>query len=84
MVTVVLEKETETFNKMLPQLLKDEGKFALIFGETLIGVFGTYEDALKGGYEKAKLQPFLVKRIAETENISYFSRDIENSCTAPF
>lgn len=75
-----LEKELETYNKMLPQLLQDEGKYALIFKANLIGTYGTYEDALKAGYEKAALEPFLVKKISSVETVSYFSRDIDNVC----
>jgi hypothetical protein len=75
-----LEKETEIFNKLLPTLMKDEGKFALVIGVELKGVFSTYEDALKHGYEVAKLNPFLVKKISGTETVAYFSRDIDNVC----
>lgn len=79
--TPSLEKEIETFNRLLRStLLKDEGKYALIMGDTLIGVYGTYEDALGIGYEKAKLAPFLVKKISGAESISYFSRDIGEEC----
>lgn len=75
-----LEKEMETYNKLLPQLLADEGKYALIFKNDLVGTYGTYEDALKIGYEKAELEPFLVKKISSIENVSHFSRDIDIAC----
>ena len=75
-----LERELATYNKLLPSLLADEGKFALIFGEDLLGVFGTYEDALKVGYEKAQLNPFLVKKISGAETVAYFSRDFVAPC----
>lgn len=73
-----LEKELATYQKLLPSLLKDEGKFALIIGDELIGVFDAYADALARGYEKAKLNPFLVKKISGAETIACFSRDIDN------
>jgi hypothetical protein len=41
-------------------------------------VYGAYEDALKLGYEKAKLQPFLVKKISGAETIAHFSRDLSS------
>jgi hypothetical protein len=79
-----LAKETEAYQKLLPTLMPDEGKYALIYGDALVGVFSDYQEALKAGYEKAKLEPFLVKKISGSESISYFSRDIDSSClTSP-
>jgi hypothetical protein len=75
-----LELELTTYKKLLPALLADEGKFALIVGEELVGVFGTYEDALSLGYQKAQLKPFLVKKISGAETVAYFSRDIRSPC----
>lgn len=75
-----LELELATYKKMLPSLMKDEGKFALIFKTDLLGVFSTYEDALRAGYERAKLEPFLVKKISGAEAVAYFSRDIPAPC----
>jgi hypothetical protein len=60
--------------------MQDEGKYALIVDAELVGIFGTYEDALRAGYEKAKLAPFLVKKISGSETVAYFSRDIDGSC----
>ncbi|MGH9783521.1 MAG: hypothetical protein ACRD88_04985, partial [Terriglobia bacterium] len=60
---MALEKELETYKRKLPELSNDEGKFALIHGDDLVNVYGTYEDALKEGYAKFKLSPFLVKQI---------------------
>ncbi|HEY4981352.1 MAG TPA: hypothetical protein VII24_05280 [Pseudolabrys sp.] len=79
-----LAKELDTYQKLLPGLMVEEGKYALIFGTELIGVFTDYEEALKAGYDKAKLEPFLVKKISGTETIAYFSRDIDSAChTSP-
>ncbi len=75
-----LELELATYRNLLPTLLADEGKFALIVGEELVGVFGTYEDALKLGYQKAQLKPFLVKKISGAETVAYFSRDLGSPC----
>jgi hypothetical protein len=77
-----LQREMATYNKVLPSLLDREGKFALVVGDDLVGVFESYEDALKAGYAKAGITPFLVKRIAGTEAISFFSRDIFDQCPA--
>lgn len=75
-----LADELAVYNKLLPELLKDEGKFALIFRGKLINVYTSYEDALKAGYQTAKLKPFLVKKISGTETAMYFTRDIGGLC----
>ncbi len=74
-----LEKELETFDKLKPQLLADEGKFAVICGEELVGLFSTYDDALKLGFAKCGVKPFLVKKIASVEPINFFSRKFETA-----
>jgi hypothetical protein len=79
-----LAKELETYQKILPTIMTDEGKYALVFGDELLGVFADYEEALKAGYAKAKLAPFLVKKISGAESIAYFSREIDGAChTSP-
>lgn len=75
-----LQKELDTFNKLLPTLSDREGKYALIIGTDLVGTYDSYADALSSGYEKAGLDPFLVKRISATESVSYFTRDMGVSC----
>jgi hypothetical protein len=62
-----LDTEIATYKKLHSSLLQNEGKYAVVAGEELIGVYGTYEEALQAGYEKAKLLPFLVKKITGTE-----------------
>ena len=77
---MALEKEIETFNRELPNLLGEQGKFVVIHESQVIGVFVSYEDALKMGYEKCGLKPFLVKKIQAVEQVQYFSRDLQFSC----
>jgi hypothetical protein len=77
-----LETELQAYKDKLPTLLGQVGKFALVKGDEIIGVFDSYEAALKIGYEKFKLEPFLVKRIAPAENIAYFTRDFSKTCPA--
>jgi hypothetical protein len=71
-----LEKELEVYRNQFPKLLADsnEGKFVLIHGESVVDVFGTYEDAIKEGYVKFGLEPFLVKKIQAIEQIHLISR----------
>jgi hypothetical protein len=74
---MALEKELETFGKLKAGLLaEDEGKFAVISGGELLGVYSTYDDALKIGYEKCELRPFLVKKITAIEPVNFFSRSL--------
>lgn len=75
-----LEREITTYNRLLPSLLADEGKYVLIIGDDKIDVFFAYEDALKAGYQHAGLKPFLVRKISGTESVMYFTRDIAASC----
>ena len=77
-----LDKEIETYNKLLPQLLAHQGKFVLIKGEEQAGTFDTYQDALEAGYAKYKLEPFLVKQISPAEQIAFFTRNIGRVCPA--
>lgn len=73
---MALERELQTYHKHLESLLAHQGKYVVISGEDIIGIFVAYEDALRTGYEKVGVKPFLVKKIEATENIQYFSRDI--------
>ncbi len=72
----ILDTEVATYNAHLPELLQDVGRFVLIKGTGVSGIFDTYGDALKEGYEKFKLEPFLVKRIMPAEQISFISRSV--------
>jgi len=72
---VILEKELETFGRKLPELnAVHEGKFALIHGEDVVDVFSGYDDAIKAGYSRFGLEPFLVKRIHAVEQVQFVSR----------
>ncbi len=81
---MALEKELETYRLHQAQLLAEEGKFVVIHGESVLGTFSSYEDALKAGYEKCKLEPFLVKKIQAAEPINFISRNLNLACpTSP-
>jgi len=71
---MALEKELETYRAKLPELISDEGKFVLIHGENVVAIYGTYEDAIREGYSRFSLQPFLVKQIQSTEQVHFISR----------
>lgn len=76
----VLEKELETYQRELPKLKAQPNKFALIANGKLLGVYGTYEDALTAGYQECKMEPFLVKQIQVVEQVQYFTRDVVPGC----
>jgi len=73
---MALEKEIATYNRELAKLTDQEGKFVVIQGDVIIGVYVSYEDALKVAYEKCGLKPFLVKKIQSVEQVQFFSRDL--------
>lgn len=75
-----LKTELETYEKKLPTLTEDEGRFILIHGDVVEGIYDSYPDAMKIGYEKFAMEPFLVKCISATEHIHYFTRDLVLDC----
>ncbi|MBI2927900.1 MAG: hypothetical protein HYY24_19595 [Verrucomicrobia bacterium] len=75
-----LQTALQSYRRHLPDLLAEQGKFALLAGDELVGVFGTYEDALTIGYEKFGLKTFLVKQILAEDEVLIFTRDLGESC----
>ncbi len=78
-----LAKELETFERLRGELMKDAGKFALVHGDELAGVFESYADAIRTGYEKFGLSPFLVKQILQQERILCFTKNIGGDASLP-
>jgi hypothetical protein len=77
---VALERELATFRKELPNLLAAEGnrgKYALVYGDKVEGVWDTVDEALAAGYTRFGVQPFLVQEITENEAPQYFSRNVK-------
>jgi hypothetical protein len=73
---MALEIELATYKAKLAELIADgsEGKFVLIKGGDFVDVFGTYEDAIKEGYSKFGLEPFLVRQVQSVEHVHFISR----------
>lgn len=71
-----LAKELATYKDRFAELQASEGKFVLIHDAEIGGIYETYADALKIGYEKYNLKPFLVKKIAATEIAQFITRHI--------
>ncbi len=80
-VKMALEKELVTYRKQLITLReRDEGKYALVHGSDPVDTFIAYEDALKEGYKRFKLEPFLVKKIEYKEQIHTITRLLHPQC----
>ena len=77
---MALEKELECYKRKLPELLNEQGKYVLVAGDDLIGVSGTYEDALKQGYNLFGLQPFFVQQIQPVEQPQFITRLLDLAC----
>jgi hypothetical protein len=73
-----LEQEIATYHRYLPEWIGQQGKFVLIKGTDIAGTFDSYQDALTAGYQRFKLDSFLVKQITPVERI-LFSRDLNTS-----
>ncbi len=74
---MALERELETYKKNLAKLKENEGKFVLIHGDEIVDTYSAYDDAIKAGYEKFKLEPFLVKQIHSLEQVQFISRFVD-------
>ena len=75
-----LEKELATYRRERQSLLEQAGKYVLISEDHVDGVWDTYQDAIKAGYAKFGLQPFLVKRIEAIDQVHFCARSIEPVC----
>ena len=63
-----LETELSYFNAKRSELVRQaEGKFALIKGERLVGIFDDQLDAIRHGYQILGNEAFLVKQIVPVE-----------------
>lgn len=67
--------ELDTYHRLLPTLSGDEGRYALIAEDRLLGVYSAYLDALEAGYRARRLEPFLVKQISTFETPPLLGRD---------
>jgi hypothetical protein len=74
---MALEKELATYIEKLPTLKEHEGKYVLIHGDDVVDVYTSYEDAIKEGYSRFKLEPFLVKQVHALEQVRFVSRFVD-------
>jgi hypothetical protein len=65
---MILDHEMATYRSRLPELLKrDAGRWVVIHGDDLIGVYDTEEQAMEEGDERFLLEAFLVKQIVAVD-----------------
>jgi hypothetical protein len=69
---MVLETEIAAYNELLPALLeRGEGKFVVIAGQTLVGIFDSNDAGYSAGLEAVGLAPFLLRKIQRTQPIAF-------------
>ncbi len=78
-----LEREIQTYRRKLPELLDHRGKYVLIHHGEVIGIFDSFPDALRAGYERFIDEAFLVRRIRDAEQVLVTSRIIYPRRTPP-
>lgn len=67
-MTDLLTAELKTYEEHRNELLgTSEGKFVLIHGTEVIGVYESQRDAIAEGYKRFGNVPFLVKQIVKVE-----------------
>ncbi len=73
----VLERELQTYEANRQKLIgTSKGKFVLIKGLEIAGVFDTHIDAIRQGYDKYGNVPFLVKQVLEVETPQNFTSNL--------
>ncbi|MBI5794383.1 hypothetical protein HZA87_04890 [Candidatus Uhrbacteria bacterium] len=73
----ILSQELTTYQSEKARLLAESnGKFVLVKGTDIIGVYVSQDDALQEGYRRFGNTEFLVKQITALEEFSNFSRAI--------
>lgn len=80
---MALEREIETYNRRLSELLTDEGKYVVIHVDDVVGTFDGFDDALRVGYERFGDDAFLVRKIRETEPVLTLHRNLRPWPSSP-
>ncbi|MBM3216725.1 hypothetical protein FJZ36_17655 [Candidatus Poribacteria bacterium] len=75
--TDLLSAEVATFESLRKELIGCAvGKYALVHGDELCGVFESNKDAIRQGYERFGNAPFLVKQVVEVEIPQHFTSNL--------
>lgn len=70
---MALEQELATFDQHAAEFAEHAGEYALVHGSEIAGLFETYEAALTSGYQRYRLDPFMVKQIGVVEYMPYYN-----------
>ena len=72
-----LRTELETYERERVRLVAEHaGKYVVVHGNAVDSVWDTYEDALKAGYGRFGLEPFLIKQIQSVDQVHFFTRNL--------
>jgi hypothetical protein len=67
-MATVLDSELQTYERRRESLLGSaQGKFVLIKGDQIVGVYESKMDAVNQGYRQLGHVPFLVKQVLKVE-----------------
>lgn len=69
-----LAEEMATFRVQLPELIeRHEAEYVLIKGTQVVGLFHDRSQALREGYRRFGVAPFLVRQITASETVVYLA-----------
>src|SRR5690242_8350191 len=71
-----IEQEWTTYRREVGRLLAEghEGRFVLIKGDQIVGLFDTEEETVAAGYRLFTRPPFLVQQVREYEPVYFHPR----------
>jgi hypothetical protein len=73
----LLSREVAVYDDNRERLLAEAaGRWVVIAEGKVQGLWDTYEDALKHGYDTVGLAPFLVKKVEAVEHAQLFTRNV--------
>ncbi len=67
-----IDRELATYEREMARLLREaRGKFVLIVGDDVLGVFDSQLDAIDEGWKRFPRRPLLTKQITEEDEVVY-------------
>ncbi len=79
MSDTIFEEELAAYRKALPDWMEQEGKWVLILGSEIAGVFDSFAQAIDEGYERYGLAQFMVKPIHQVEPVYFMGGTLMRS-----
>ena len=67
----VLAVELKTYRANVESWSDHIGEYVLIKGESVVGFYSSYGDAVQSGYSEFDLEPFLVKQVSVIEHVHF-------------